>query len=139
MSYKSMLEGPSTKAYTSSLMGWADRNGFGDNSYLKSLISSDMPDQLKYQFVSAFGENRKEVAAKSEGDEMLYLIPEERSDGGFHYVNRMTGRIEAIVEKLPNGMFSFYGPARYMTRLGGRAELSGIVDRMADGKYFNKS
>ena len=69
---------------------------------------------------------------------MVYLVPQEQSDGSFHYVNRMTGKIEVSVNRMSNGLFSYYGPVKWITRLGGRGELSGIRDSMADGKFFNK-
>ncbi|KHO47708.1 MAG: seg [archaeon GW2011_AR5] len=129
-------------SYGDKLASWLDSSGYGSNSQLKSLFKSNIDDRTKYTFAMAFydsfGKSESKAQAHDPGDEMVYLVPQEQSDGSFHYVNRMTGKIEVSVNRMSNGLFSYYGPVKWITRLGGRGELSGIRDSMADGKFFNK-
>src|SRR3989338_10385463 len=129
-------------SYGDRLASWLDGSGYVSNSQLKSLFKSNIDDRTKYTFAMAFydsfGKSESKAQAHDPGDEMVYLVPQEQSDGSFHYVNRMTGKIEVSVNRMSNGLFSYYGPVKWITRLGGRGELSGIRDSMADGKFFNK-
>ena len=127
--------------YGDSLVSWLEGEGFGNNRYLKSVFQSNADDQTKYLSAMAFydglgGKNGGQKANPE--DEVVHLIPHETSDGSFQYVNRMTGKVEVSVGRMPSGLFTYYGPVKWITRLGGRGELSGLRDSMADGKYFNK-
>jgi len=128
-------------SYGDRLASWLDGSGYGSNSQLKSLFKSNIDDRTKYTFAMAFYDSFGSAAktqAHSPDDEVVHLVPHEYSDGSFHYVNRKTGKIEVMVNRMPNGLFSYYGPVKWITRLGGRGELSGLRDSMADGKFFNK-
>jgi len=133
--------GPVRSGYGDRLLSWLDGEGFGDNRYLKSVFKSDASDDTKYLFALAFydGLGGKSSGHVDKDEEMTYLVPHEMQDGGFYYLDKMTGKIEVMVEKLPNGLFTFRGKNKYITRLGGRNELSGIRDSMVDGRYFNKN
>lgn len=128
-----------SSGYGDRLVNWLERSGYGSNP-LKSIFMSNLDDNSKYAFATAFYDSfgKKESKAHDPGDEMVYLVPHEQSDGSFNYVNKMTGKIEVMVNRMPNGLFSYYGPVKWITRLGGRGELSGIRDSMADGQFFNK-
>lgn len=81
------------------------------------------------------------LEAKEHGEkkpEMMHLIPERRSDGSFALLDRYKGHVVARIDRMPNGLFSFYGPREYVTFFGGRGEFGGIAEKMADGEYFNK-
>ena len=76
--------------------------------------------------------------SKEKPSEMVHLIPEKMADGSFALLDRYKGHVVARIDRMPNGMFSFYGPKEYVTFFGGRGEFGGIADKMADGEYFNK-
>ena len=69
-------------------------------------------------------------------DEMLYLIPREGADGSFSFYNMLTGKTDAAVRRMPNGLFSFYGPRKYMVMLGGRGEYGQMLKMLEDGQFF---
>lgn len=135
-------KGPVRSNYGDILLSWLEDEGFGNNRYLKSVFKSDASDETKYMFAMAFYDG---ISGKSGGhshdglDEMTYLVPCEMQDGSFYYLDKMTGTIEAMVERLPNGLFTFRGKNKYIPKLGGRGELSGLRDSMVDGRYFNKN
>src|SRR3989338_10279409 len=137
MAYETVRSG-----YGDRLLSWLDGEGFGENRYLKSVFKSDASDDTKYLFAMAFYDSlggKSGGHAQDESEKMTYLVPYEMGDGSFYYLDKMTGHVEAIVERLPNGLFTFRGKNKYITKLGGRGELSSLRDSMVDGRYFNKS
>ena len=129
--------------YGNKAIAWLGRNGY-DSMYNSFFQRSDVDDKTKKEvawmiYHKHHSNNGAVAQPKNEGDDMVHLVPYEEADGSFYYHNRENGKVEVIVRKLPNGLFSYYGPKKYMEMLGGRGSLSGIVDRMADGKYFNKN
>ena len=123
------------------LLSWLDGEGWGDNNDLKSVFKSDASDETKHLFALAFYNQSTKSGghAQDDSEKMTYLVPHEMQDGSFYYLDKMTGKVEVMVERLPNGLFTFRGKNKYITRLGGRGELSGLRDSMVDGRYFNKN
>ena len=137
MAYETVRSG-----YGDRLLSWLSDEGFGNNNYLKSVFKSDASDETKYLFALAFYDSlggKSSGHSQDDSERMTYLVPHEMGDGSFYYMDKMTGKVEVIIERLPNGLFTFRGKNKFITRLGGRGELSGLRDSMVDGRYFNKN
>ena len=70
-------------------------------------------------------------------DEMLYLVPHMSGDGSVTYVDRHSGRVVAGIMKEPNGLFSYFGSRKMLQMIGGRGELSQVINMMEDGDFFH--
>lgn len=133
--------------YSEKLLGWMDENHIHDDSlrnYFKSAESDDAKEVMANMYRNFLMQKPKESHQAPGGehahdDEYMLLEPYENADGSFGYIDRVKGRVIVSVTKHSNGLFSYAGPRKYLEILGGRGSLSGIVDRMADGKYFNKN
>ena len=132
-------------SYRSQLNTWlADlKHDFGEyipEDYPVQFFSSNTSDEALY--FGALGLYNTVKAAKnsqrSHGaeDEVMYLVPHVESDGSFCYVNRKTGHVEVSMRKMPNGLFTYYGPKKYIEMLGGRGMLGSLLDRVEDGDFF---
>jgi hypothetical protein len=124
-----------SSSYSNELVGWLDDIGYGSNNYLKSVFNSNISDDMKYKVAMAF---HGDITGKSGGHKAMHLEPYREADGSFGYVDRREGRIIALSKKLPNGLFTYYGPEDFIPTQFGRGGLSTLVERTANGEYFDK-
>lgn len=76
----------------------------------------------------------EEGGSKQEG--FMHLIPYQNHDGSIDWVNGITYRTVAKTG-IRGGAPYFYGPAGFLTKLGGRGEYSEIAKMYEDGDYFH--
>ena len=126
-----------TSNYGNQLNSWLDQVGYGSNNKMKGLFNSNMSDDSKYMCALAFYDEMtgKSTPQKHES-EMMHLEPYEEADGSFGYRDRRKGHIVAMANKLPNGLFTYYGPKEFTSLMFGRGELSTLVDKTAKSKNF---
>ena len=128
--------------YGAKLLGWMSQNGIQDDSLRNYFMSgeSDKTKEAMANMYRAFMNKKDEPAGHHNSeDEHMHLEPYKNADGSFGYIDRRKGQIIVSVTRHANGLFSYSGPRKYLEILGGRGSLSGIVERMSDGDYFNKS
>ena len=78
-----------------------------------------------------------EMKAAPESNEMFYLVPHVESDGSIYYIDRFSNRVVMSMIRQSNGLFSYYGPRKMMTVLGGRGELGDMLRRVEDSDFFH--
>ena len=129
---------------TPRLDAWVQRTvkSYGTpDDFPKDLLYDNDPRMKRlaaWSLYHALDREYQRANTKEKPSEMMHLVPYKQSDGSFSLVDHYKGRTVASIKRLPNGLFSFFGPKEYVTFFGGRGEFGGIADKMADGEYFNK-
>ena len=114
-------------------------NDFGTpDGFSRDLLYDKDPRVKKMAAWALYSVLEARQSGNNEKSEMVHLVPEKKADGSFALVDRYKGCVVARIDRMPNGLFSFYGPKEYVTFFGGRGEFGGIAEKMADGEYFNK-
>ena len=133
-----------TKAYGNRLVSWLKTEGVASDEATKYFMS-DAPREAKYAFASALretensGRRHSYGGAHSADDEIMHLVPYTEKNGSFSYVDRMTGKVVVSMRKQENGLFTYFGPKKWMEMLGGRGMMGSLLDRVEDGDFFRNS
>lgn len=92
---------------------------------------------MRYEMSNSHKIHRNPALEESGGsDELLHIIPYTTASGDVLFYNKIKGRVIAGLYKQPNGLYSYYGLASYLTKLGGKGKLDTIWKRVEDGQYF---
>jgi hypothetical protein len=86
------------------------------------------------QWQSSYGDSKTGT-----NNEPLDLIPIVHGKN-LEYVNRTNGQSLLHCIMLPNGQYEIRTPSRdYLTMFGGRGEIHTILNRLADGDFWNEA
>ncbi|GEM_PF-5818281 len=86
--------------------------------------------------------NAERKKKEKESHRMIHLLPHADKRGNISFYDHLTGHLVAGMNKMENGLFSYYGPADndHLGALFGRGGILGMggpYHQLADNNFFN--
>jgi hypothetical protein len=99
--------------------------------------SGEVTDQQLYKMAcDAKGEIEKPKAAPAAQNDFMHWELVQYPDGAVYCFNPNNGKIYAALRPGTRG-FSYVGPSSFLSKLGGRGEISQLVSMLEDGDYLH--